>query len=191
MREILFRGKRIDNGKWVQGLYVHHRNVAHYIIDTRLGGYEDINGEFFVPRWYRVDPETVGQYTGLCDKNGKKVFEGDILEFPDEVWESFYTACGTEYNSWETKNRGVVGYCEDYGRFDFEQYLFNESSVNADLHENGALQFADFIRDLEVIGNIHDNPELMKGREEKDYAHPCRMQSHLAAQTTADFPFQA
>ena len=155
MREILFRGKRLDNCEWVEGAYCPKRCSGDYPSIIKLGQPHE-------GRWFAIDPATVGQYTGLCDKNGKKIFEGDILEFPDEVWESYYTDCGTEYNSWETKNRGVVGYCEDYGRFDFVEYLCIESSVNADLHENGALQFSDFIRDLEVIGNIHDNPELLE-----------------------------
>ena len=162
MREILFRGKQIDNGEWVYGSFCMdaiEQKKGPCGIDGFIRLFDFDNNKM---QMYEVDRDTIGQFTGICDKNGKKIFEGDILEFPDEVWESYYTDCGPEYNSWETKNRGVVGYCEDYGRFDFVQYLCNESSVNADLHENGALQFADFIRDLEVIGNIHDNPELLE-----------------------------
>ena len=116
-------------------------------------------------RWQpeKVIPETVGQYTGLTDKNGRKIFEGDIFKFNDEVWESYYTSCGTEYDSYEVKNYGVVGFDEDRSCFDFVQYKFNENSVEADLHENYDIEFADFISELEVIGNIHDNPELLKG----------------------------
>ena len=154
-REILFRGKRIDNGKWVSGsLFTRITNC--YILPLPIAT---------EAHKVEVDPETVGQYTGLTDENGKKIFEGDIFKFPDEVWESYYTSCGTEYNSWEIENFGVVGFCEDRGSFEFVQYKFNENSVEADLHENRTMEFCDFVRGLEIIGNIHDNPELLKGVE--------------------------
>lgn len=164
MREILFRGKRIDNGEWAYGS----------LIKVTLGGktvYLIFGDDFTFDgsdvkalNHAMVDPETVGEYTGLT-ANGKKIFEGDIFKFPDEVWESYYTSCGTEYNSWEVENFGVVGFCEDRGRFEFVQYKFNENSVEADLHENQTMEFYDFVRGLEIVGNIHDNAELLKGED--------------------------
>lgn len=150
MREILFRGKRKDNGAWISGSF-HKRYTECFIIPLPI-----------VTSQSKVIPETVGQFTGLTDKNGKKIFEGDVFRFPDEIFESYYTSCGTEYNSWETENYGVVGYNEDYGRYDFVQYKFDNNTVEADLHENKYLEFADFVNVLEVIGNIHDNPELLE-----------------------------
>ena len=157
MREILFRGKTFD-GEWEEGsLHIEYGETTadgKRSLDYRILG---MRGEC---RY--VDPNTIGQYTGLTDKNSKKIFEGDIFKFPDEVWESYYTSCGTEYNSWETENNGVVGYCEDYAGYDFVQYKHDENSVYADLHEDHTIQFADFVRELEVIGNIHDNPDLLE-----------------------------
>ena len=80
MREILFKAKRIDNGEWVEGYYVHAdetlcKSDVHVIFD----GYD-----LSVAEENEVDPETICQYTGLTDSNGVKVFDGDILKFTDK-----------------------------------------------------------------------------------------------------------
>lgn len=159
-REILFKAKRIDNGEWVEGnLITNERNENQkyigYIFDERNGVIEDFD-------LVEVIPDTLCQFTGLTDKNGKRIWENDILKFNDEVWYSCYTSCGTEYDSWEAENYGVVGYCDYSARYDFAKYKYNENQVEADLHENHDIEFSEFVKEHEVIGNIFDNPELLE-----------------------------
>ena len=162
MREILFKGFHPDengtekvfvNGKWIKGYWIESNSIWQ----TKSGTYLYLLGMYRA-----VLPETVCQYTGLKDKNGKGIFEGDILKFGDECWDSCYTSCGTEYDSWEVENYGVVGFDVETGRYDFVKYKFYENSVEADLHENKDLEFSDFLFENEIIGNIHSNPELLE-----------------------------
>lgn len=142
MREILFRGKSIDNGKWIYGGYFHlHKTTYCY------AGYDDGDNDIHrivfesmtdwnLPNRHMmadVDPKTVGQYTGLTDKNGVKIFEGDIVKSPH---------C-TYVIMWDSVK--ALFYLRD-----------PVSRVSSDFYNY-------FGSDLTVIGNIHDNPELLEG----------------------------
>lgn len=148
-REILFRGFNADTNSWVFGNLVVKSDKTYEIVDENKNHMQ-------------VVPESVGQFIGLIDLNGTKIFEGDIFKFNDETWDSIFTDCGYEYSSYDVINYGVVGYDEHNARFDFIQYKILCNSVEADLHENHDLEFADFITDLTIVGNIFNNPELMQ-----------------------------
>ena len=156
MREILFRGKQVDNGKWIEGYLVQKVDVDaglsdFYIVDR----FEYSQSADFVGKLYDclyvINPETVGQYTGLTDKNGTKIFEGDIIQtvresFRGKITHNFvikYGAyipvyyCKEIYAEWET-----IGFYAFDGKKTFQ--LSNQS------------------QNFLVIGNIHDNPELLE-----------------------------
>ncbi len=131
MREILFRGKGNRYGKWVEGFYACFNGKEHRIYT----GYAETDCGDYYPEFFEVIPETVGQYTGLTDKNGKKIFEGDIVRYNGE----------NHIVVFET--RGGTGY---FGiKIDHIETWYFCLSVPAKL--------------MEVIGNIHDNPELAEG----------------------------
>jgi len=127
MREILFRGKR-NNGEWVEGSLVVWPDGATDICYSENDSFVEMTKTI-------VNPASVGQYTGLTDKNGIKIFEGDIVDILTEDEEI-----------------GIVAY--DDGGFQVEADGF---CVDFHSNINGT--------DLEVIGNIHDNPELIGGGE--------------------------
>ena len=144
MREILFRGKRMDNGKWVYGFFVNlplvHIRRTDALITSDKTGYS-----------YTVDIATVGQYTGLKDKNGERIFEGDIVkahyrntakaDFVEQV--VFHNGCFTAL--WIMAGGGKM------------------LAPLADGVPHLPQDKSPYMEWCEVIGNIHDNPELLKG----------------------------
>lgn len=137
MRKILFRAKRLDNGEWVEGFYVCLNGTEHMI----YSGYAETDCGEFYPDYFQVDPETVCQYTGLKDKNYMKIFENDVVR-----------DCNEDYEVVAVKYYDHIG----YAAFDVEPDI--------DCDCNG-LSYLIELQSLEVIGNIFDNPELMKGGE--------------------------
>ena len=155
MREIFFRGKRTDNGEWVYGCLIFAPNYNCILQDEEKVHPMDfpyLNGELGVidGKVTPVDPETVGQYTGLKDKNGTKIFEGDMIKpFDDEIDKMV-----VEFNFGQFLLclYGERGYMAEYGW---------EESGNYGCFE--AEPLSSYGDDIEVIGNIHDDPELLGG----------------------------
>jgi uncharacterized phage protein (TIGR01671 family) len=117
MKEILFRGKNVEGYEWVYG------DCVTIFDSKRVRGIETTKGI------YEIYPDTLGQFTGLTDKNGKKIFEGDIVKYENKIYE--------------------IKYLEKYARF-------------APSNEHSVFMVCAFNR-LEVVGNIHDEPELLYG----------------------------
>ena len=125
IREVIFRGKRTDNGEWIEGSLLGIDwcdKPSTYSIAPNTP----------VSVFYSVIPETVGQYTGLTDKNGKRIFEGDIVECVSDgeqaviSWLKYFACFGLSFDGW----------CCGFDDYDFSP------------------------NDFKAIGNIHDNPEL-------------------------------
>ena len=133
----LFRGKRVDNGEWVYGYYVFHpkrkgsfgQTVTEYDSDRHLIS-SHRNGEI-----YEIDPSTVSSCTGLRDKNGKFIFEGDIVRFEDWKYRIFYNL----------------------------RSGFMIERMSLPIH---VCPLGEYLTELffEIIGNVHDNPELLEWR---------------------------
>ena len=140
-REILFRGKRIDNGEWVEGnLFVGDDGQCEILIGTKI-----------IRISYPVIPETVRQYTGVKDKNNKKIFESDILrgyQYPYLSYDDFNYYAEVIY----------FDNCPAFGIYTFKNPNLNVvrgiSAGNTALMEDWESE------NWEIIGNIHDNPEI-------------------------------
>ena len=138
MREIKFRGKRVDNGEWVYGDLVHGRDPQYaYIVERGNKG--------LCRNYVPVVPESIGQYTGLKDKNGKEIYDGDILSIDCYSY---------------TEPEGDV-----FGEVTITVYG-NALIVTRDSGETECFYLSDlrgtYTTIYEVIGNIHDNPELLE-----------------------------
>ena len=126
MREIIFRGKTTLEGTWVYGDLNQFSDGRKCIVDSEMD-------------WCRVDPETVGQYTGLKDRNGKRIFEGDVVVYDN-----------SPYNVYCTPISGVIVWRNGSLCFKYIEYgsAFYRPLCTDDF----------FASKCEVIGNIYDNP---------------------------------
>lgn len=137
MRTIKFRGKSILTDEWFYGDLVHSAdNKRTAILVNDKDSYDECE----------VDPETVGQFTGLMDKNGTEIYEGDIVAFDDTP----YCVNGSKYQGMVVMYNGAwcVKHYEKCFDVDFYSPLFADDFSN---------------RKTIILGNIHDNPELLKG----------------------------
>lgn len=126
-RTIKFRGKRITDGEWIYGDFFRNRGLAFIaedcVVENPLASWKD----------YNVTPDTVGQFTGICDASGKEIYEGDILR--------------------ELGSGKLVEVIYDAPEFCYKDNVY-------------VYRFINHPENFEVIGNIYDNPELLKGGEE-------------------------
>lgn len=139
MREIKFRGKSFDNGEWIYGDYHKRAGGVHCIIKME----PDENGKV-VYVVHQVVPDTIGQFTGLHDKNGKEIYEGDIVK-----WILTMPSVGVNggYEEYKTEEIDVIKW--DSGALYLGEYCAAVFAYESEYY-------------AEVIGNIHDNPELLK-----------------------------
>lgn len=150
MRELLFKGKAKGTGEWMSGGYLQRAEAKYYFkkdqalihsyIASDWATYFGLPSELTI---HEVEPSTVCQYTGLTDKNGKKIFEGDILRHADE------TVLKTV---WNDRKYGFAAQCV-------------KGSVLLKECKWGLWEFES--DEVEVIGNIYDNPELLEDKENK------------------------
>ena len=139
MSEILFHGKRLDNGEWVEGFYFERKDNNDEVIEAFIiqDAYEQIiNGQRHLHssiscECFRVDPITVGQYIGRTDKNGNRIFEGQIVKVNNKLYRVDYYDPWSEYILYSVTSKYYRGLRDSYNEF-------------------------------EIVGNIHDNPELME-----------------------------
>lgn len=155
VREIEFRGKRKIDNTWIYGGYMKTARTNK----IQVGG---------TSRFCTIYPETLGQFTGLCDKDGKKIYEGDIVEFETNVncitselkpywkdcYEKQYALGGGSW--WVRKDQAIVQWNSKDGMWDLKVY-------NNGRYKRKSKLFTFRDSDYVVVGNIYDNPELLGG----------------------------
>lgn len=149
MREIKFRGKSTTSGKWVHGMLTTLKDLGaekqDMIIIKKEGVFNEGSASPFFMEWDYIHKDTVGQFTGLKDKSRKEIYEGDIISVNGK-----YPKLIRYIDKW-------ASYC-----------LANLTDLDCDLKTSYWQQvspcwWTDYKREIKVIGNVYDNPELLKG----------------------------
>lgn len=193
MCEVLFRGKRKDNSEWVYGYYTElpvgslgatifsnddeivGEDTASYIIkvfEKQHSNYSNGKPLLVIEcENYEVIPETVGKYTSLTDKNGTKIFDGDIVQYL--TYDDFDCQSVVKFGKYKQDGSGgeygakkCLGFYVEVDNFTCPDWCENEPEYFSNyLKQQNILEIAN---ECEVIGNIHDNPELLKGDNDDD-----------------------
>lgn len=156
-REILFRGKRKDNGEWIYGVPITDESTNDaYIITSTAGASLKSEINNMCATGFRIIRNTIGQYTGLTDKNGTRIFEGDIIK---------------------SEQDGMIGVIR-FGEYQTTNYGNGECHLGFSIEWYG--KYSDLLRrdlgwwvkfgntDINIFGTIHDNPELLKGEQKNE-----------------------
>lgn len=156
MREILFRAKRLDNGEWVEGNYItDEQGKKKAYIGYIFGVINEMIEDFDIAE---VIPETICQYTGLKDKNGKRIWENDIVtcehvKYPEDNLLEAYPLLPDPIKYKRNYAVEFINTGSNYG------YRLRNKSIHFMLTGNVI-----YNHKIEVLGNIFDNPELLKGK---------------------------
>lgn len=151
-RKILFRGKRVDNGEWVIGGLIDAKGKAYIIVSVETECLDGENTDLYATEWYEVLPDTICQYTGLTDKNGKKIWENDIFK------------CYL-LNKYASIKYGTY-------QIGFDSRLIINVGFYADWSEDSSLKLRKDlgywvnVEEIEIIGNIFDSFELLDEKRE-------------------------
>ncbi len=134
MREYLFHGKRKNINKWVEGTGIFFDGINTWLFSHDSTRPVEYDMEKFI-----VEPESVGQYTGMADKNGKKIFEGDILDTPDRLIKVVWL-------------KGNAQFDLEFVRYAHDKIITNFSGI----------EMRD-LKEYEVVGNVFENKDLLEG----------------------------